>query len=114
MKNVMKNIMIAVLGASVLTQAAAAAGNPAWTKEVIAKVAAHRTTPRSAQLRGSKGVVEMEVEIDGRGMITNYKMTKSSGVPILDREADLIIMRVGSFGPPPGGAPTKIVVPIGW
>jgi TonB family protein len=114
MNNLMKSIMIAVLGVSVISQAAAAVSSPGWIKEAIAKVAAHRTTPRSAQLRGSKGIAEMEVEVDGRGMITDYKMTKSSGVPILDREADLIIMRVGSFGAPPGGAPTKIIVPIGW
>jgi len=90
------------------------AGVPEWTRGAIAKVAAHRTTPRSAQLRGSAGTTQMEVDVDGRGMITDYRLAKSSGEPILDREADLIIMRVGSFDAPPGGTPTKLVIPIRW
>jgi periplasmic protein TonB len=92
----------------------ASADTPVWTREAVAKVATHRTTPRSAQLRGSTGTVEMEVSVDGRGMITDYRMVKSSGAPILDREADLIIMRVGSFDAPPGGAPTRVMIPIRW
>lgn len=90
---------------------AAASG---WSQQAIEKVATHRTTPRSAQLRGSKGVVEMQVAVDGNGMITDYQMIKSSGEPILDREADLIMMRVGSFESPPGRAPTRLVIPIRW
>jgi TonB family protein len=110
---ILKNIMIAALGACLIS-GTAFAGIPEWTKDAVAKVASHRTTPRSAQLRGAKGVVEMEVNVDGRGMITGYKMVKSSGVPILDREADLIIMRVGSFESPPGGDATRLVIPIRW
>lgn len=85
-----------------------------WRKDVIGKVAEHRTTPRSAQLRGAHGVARMAVVVDGNGMITGYRLVGSSGAPILDREADLILMRVGSFSPPPGRRPATVEVPIRW
>jgi len=97
-----------------LSASAAVAAPSAWSQDAIDKVAAHRTTPRSAQLRGSKGVVEMQVAVDGNGMITDYRMVKSSGEPILDREADLIMMRVGSFESPPGRTATRLIIPIRW
>lgn len=97
-----------------LSGSVAVATPSAWSQDAIEKVAAHRTTPRSAQLRGSKGVVEMQVAVDSNGMITDYRMVKSSGQPILDREADLIMMRVGSFESPPGRVPTRLVIPIRW
>jgi TonB family protein len=75
---------------------------------------AQRSTPRSAQLRGSKGVVEMEVAVDGDGMIKSYHIIQSSGVPILDQEADLIFMRVGSFTTTPNRKPVQVVIPVRW
>jgi TonB family protein len=113
MMNTVTKTIAAILGTSLLAQSAPAS-SPTWSKDAIAKVASSRTTPRSAQLRKSKGIVEMEVTVDGRGMITGYRMIKSSGVPILDREADMILFRVGSFNAPPGGAPTRLVIPIRW
>lgn len=97
-----------------ISATASIAANTSWTQEAIEKVEAHRTTPRSAQLRGAKGVVEMQVSVDGGGMITDYRMIRSSGFAILDREADLIIMRVGSFDIPPGRTSTQLVIPIRW
>ena len=102
-----------MLGIGMIT-GPASADSPAWIRDAVAKVATHRTTPRSAQLRGSTGTAEMEVSVDGRGMITDYKLVKSSGAPILDREADLIMLRVGSFDAPPGGTPTRVIIPIRW
>lgn len=108
-------ISLSIIPACVVAFASpATASSPAWTKDVTAKVAEHRTTPRSAQLRRASGVVQMEVDVDGRGMITDYRMVKSSGVPILDREADMILLRVGSFDAPPGGNPTRLIIPIRW
>lgn len=103
--------VLAMLAASA---AAAFGADPNWSREVIEKVAQHRTTPRSAQLRGDKGVVQMAVSVDGNGMITAYRMVQSSGSPILDREADLILMRVGSFDIPPDRMPQKVTIPIRW
>ena len=98
-----------------MASAAVSAGaDPVWSREAIEKVAQHRTTPRSAQLRGDKGVVQMAVLVDGNGMITDYHMMQSSGSPILDREADLIMMRVGSFDAPPERALRKVTIPIRW
>lgn len=92
---------------------ASAAESP-WSQAAIAKVAEHRTTPRSAQLRRATGTAEMEVNVDGRGMITGYRMVKSSGIPILDHEADMILFRIGSFDAPPDGVPTRLIIPIRW
>jgi TonB family protein len=113
MKPLKKIIALIVLSINFSTIATAASDTD-WTRQAIAKVAAQKTTPRSAQLRGSKGVVEMAVQVDGGGMITDYRMIKSSGVPILDMEADLILMRVGSFDVPPGRKPARLVIPIRW
>jgi len=113
MRSPAKITLLAAFAASVAASAVQAA-DANWSREAIEKIAAHKTTPRSAQLRAAKGTVEMEVKVDGNGMITDYQMIKSSGVPILDREADLIIMRVGSFESPPGRSPTALVIPIRW
>lgn len=113
MRSPAKITLLAAFAAGVAASAVQAA-DANWSREAIEKIAAHKTTPRSAQLRGAKGIVEMEVRVDSNGMITDYQMIKSSGVPILDREADLIIMRVGSFESPPGRSPTELVIPIRW
>ena len=111
-KVAIKFFMFGTLAASAAL--AAPDSGASWSREAIEKVARHRTTPRSAQLRGDKGVVRMAVSVDGNGMITDYRMMQSSGSPILDREADLILMRVGSFDAPPGRAPQKVAIPIRW
>lgn len=98
--------------ATVLNPALAA--QPSWSQAAIAKVAEHRTTPRSAQLRRATGVVQMEVDVDGHGMIISYRMVKSSGVPILDHEADMILFKVGSFNAPPSGTAQRLIIPIRW
>ena len=113
MRSPAKITLLAAFAAGVAASAVQAA-DANWSREAIEKIAAHKTTPRSAQLRGAKGIVEMEVRVDSNGMITDYQMIKSSGVPILDREADLIIMRVGSFESPPGRSPTELIIPIRW
>jgi TonB family protein len=114
MMKISRSLMIAA--AFWVAQPAAASGVAVsdWQDQVLAIVAAQRTTPRSAILRRSSGVVEMQVEVDGRGMIERYEMAKSSGVPILDNEADLILLRVGSFPAPPDGRPKRMIVPIRW
>jgi len=105
---------LAVAGMMCAAVAPAQATSSTWSRTAIEKVAAHRTTPRSAQLRGSKGTAQMAVSVDGNGMITDYRLVRSSGSPILDREADLILMRVGSFTVPPGRQPQKLTIPIRW
>lgn len=105
---------LAAVALAIVIAGNAFAAMPSWTQGVIEKVAAHRTTPRSAQLRGATGIARMEVDVDGRGMIIGYRLVKSSGVPILDHEADLILLRVGSFSPPPDGMPERIIIPICW
>ncbi|MGE0775520.1 MAG: energy transducer TonB [Sphingomonadaceae bacterium] len=109
-----KIVPLAVAGMMCAAVAPAHATSSAWSRDAIEKVAAHRTTPRSAQLRGSKGTAQMAVSVDGNGMITDYRLVRSSGSPILDREADLILMRVGSFAAPPGRTPRKLTIPIQW
>jgi len=56
----------------------------------------------------------MEVAVDGDGMIKSYHIIQSSGVPILDQEADLIFMRVGSFTTTPNRKPVQVVIPVRW
>jgi TonB family protein len=113
MKKVASRLIWLSLGVSLSTNPALADVGT-WAQSAIAKVAQQRTTPRSAQLRGATGVVEMVVTVDARGMITDYRMVRSSGVPILDREADLILMRVGSFDAPPQRSPVRVTIPIRW
>lgn len=113
-KVALKIFAIAIGGIALSAPVSAQASISNWSREAIAKVAEHRTTPRSAQLRGAKGTAQMAVSVDGNGMITDYRLVQSSGSPILDREADLIIMRVGSFETPPGRTPQRLVIPIRW
>lgn len=110
--------LLAAVLVAILTSAPAPAANAAafaaWRAGAVGKVATHKTTPRSAQLRGSRGTAQMLVAVDARGMIVDYRLHVSSGNPILDREADAIMLRVGTFAAPPEGRPSRIIVPIRW
>jgi protein TonB len=104
--------MAALLGMSAATPAIAA--DEGWAKKVAQLVSANYSYPRSAQLRGDEGSARVSITVAGNGKVVSVDLIKSTGSPILDREAVRIPMKVGTYPAPPGGANTKITVPITW
>ncbi|MEP7349870.1 MAG: TonB family protein [Sphingorhabdus sp.] len=84
-----------------------------WTQQVHSLVRANFSYPRSAQVRGDEGSATIRVDLAADGSITGVTLTKSSGSPILDREAVRIAQKIQRFPTPPRGT-TNISLPISW
>lgn len=84
-----------------------------WKQQVQTLVRANFTYPRSAQVRGDQGLAVIRVDLAVDGNITGVTLTKSSGSPILDREAVRIAQKIKRFPAPPRGT-TNISLPISW
>ncbi|MCH8685427.1 energy transducer TonB [Pedomonas mirosovicensis] len=105
--------------AAVAAAAVAGAATPAnaqdagWQKKVAALIADNFSYPRSAQVRGEEGTAKVKVSMDASGRITGVQLVEPTSSDILNREAEKIMNKIGSFPPPPAGI-TSLVVPISW
>ncbi|NJN58940.1 MAG: energy transducer TonB [Leptolyngbyaceae cyanobacterium SL_5_9] len=61
------------------------------------------TYPEEAHLFGAEGIVELMIDIDADGRVTNVLVMRSSGSVLLDRNA-LETVRTWQFQPMPEGA----------
>jgi periplasmic protein TonB len=84
-----------------------------WQKQVVAMVVKAQTYPRAAQMRKEQGTAKVRVKIAATGAIEGVELAQSSGSDILDKEAQKMMEKIGSFPAPTGGAAT-LVVPITW
>jgi periplasmic protein TonB len=97
-------------GAALSAPALADAG---WQKQVVSLVVKSQTYPRAAQMRKEQGTAKVRVQVGASGSIDSVELAQSSGSDILDKEAQKMMEKIGSFPPPTGGA-TSLVVPITW
>lgn len=91
----------------------AAAQDAGWQRKVAQLVAENQSYPRSAQVRGEEGTAKVKVSMDSSGRITGVQLVQPTSSDILNREAEKIMEKIGSFPPPPAGV-TSLVVPITW
>jgi periplasmic protein TonB len=84
-----------------------------WQKQVVAMVVKAQTYPRAAQMRKEQGTAKVRVKVAASGAIEGVDLAQSSGSDILDKEAQKMMEKIGSFPAPAGGAAT-LVLPITW
>ena len=107
-----KGITILVTAGLMGSSIAANAASP-WIDLVTRRIAEHQTYPRSAEIRGDEGVTRLRIALEPDGAITQVSLVQSSGSPILDRQAQEVVMRMGRVPRPPSGV-TTLLVPIVW
>jgi periplasmic protein TonB len=90
-----------------------ALADAAWNKQVVSLVVKAQTYPRAAQMRKEQGTAKVRVSIGASGAIEGVELAQSSGSDILDKEAQKMMEKIGTFPAPAGGA-TTLVVPITW
>lgn len=112
---VMKRFCQVLLGAALLAgvPGTAHASDP-WVKEAESRIAATRTYPRSAQVRGERGTAVLSLQVDGNGLITGYRVAQSSGSDILDREAERALDRIGQFSATANRQPRTATLRVTW
>jgi periplasmic protein TonB len=99
-----------ITGLFLSTPAFADAG---WQKQVISMVVKVQTYPRAAQVRKEHGTAKVRVKVAANGAIEGVELMQSSGSDILDKEAQKMMEKIGSFPAPAAGA-VSLVVPITW
>lgn len=78
-------------------------------------LAKHKEYPRSAQLRRQQGTALLYFVMDRTGRVLDYRLEKSSGYPLLDREVVAMIERAQPLPPIPdelGQDRLELVVPV--
>jgi periplasmic protein TonB len=105
-------VVAATLVANILL-ASPAFADAGWQKTVISQIVKAQTYPRAAQMRKEQGTAKVRVKIGASGSIDSVELAQSSGSDILDKEAQKILEKIGTFPAPSGGAAT-LVVPITW
>lgn len=105
----------AVLAAAIVAGASAPAmaQDAGWQRQVAKLIADNFSYPRSAQVRGEEGTAKVKVSMDASGRITGVQLVEPTGSDILNREAEKIMQKIGSFPPPPAGV-SSLVIPISW
>jgi periplasmic protein TonB len=71
----------------------------AWKKQIVTRLNASKRFPLEA--RGQSGVAKVTFVLDRSGKLISRKLTQSSGLPALDKEALATVGRVQPFPVPP-------------
>ncbi len=109
--NVTRNFALAVLAGLAFASTSLSAQSAGWDKQVSNLVAANFSYPRSAVVRGDEGKALIRVNVAPNGSITSVTLAKSTGSPILDREAVRIVQKIARFPAPPAGT-NSVSLPI--
>jgi protein TonB len=75
---------------------------------VAAHLARHKQDLADASPRDDRGVSHVMISVDGNGRVTGIRLTRSSGLPSLDQEAQAIVRRASPLPPPPSGKPMSL------
>jgi len=94
-------------------KAALARAKATWQGEVMRQINRYKRVPEAARVRRGQWEVVVAFTLDRAGQILGTEIVRSSGVPALDEEAQLLIRRV-RFPPPPEitGETAYVTVPI--
>ena len=88
-----------------------------YSAKLRAHISKYKSYPRIAQVRGWQGEAIIEAEIKGDGSLVNAKVSRSSGFPVLDKEAMQMMQRSIPFPIPPETLKNntfKIFIPIAF
>jgi protein TonB len=71
----------------------------AWKKQIVTRLNASKRFPQQA--RGLSGVAKVTFALDRSGKLISRKLSQSSGLPALDKEALATVGRAQPFPVPP-------------
>ena len=89
-----------------------AAAEASWRGEIGQHLVKYRRFPSDARNGGQQGTARVRVTIDGDGHVLGRDLLKSSGHPLLDREALDMMTRSDPFPKPPPGMPSPVVLNV--
>lgn len=76
----------------------------AWHRQLFKHIAKYKAYPEVARSRKIKGEALLAFSLDAAGNVSNVKVERSSGSPILDEAAADVMRRASPLPRPPGGA----------
>lgn len=85
----------------------------AYARAVRRQIAANKRYPPRARRRGQQGEVEITIVVGPDGRLARPpRLTRSSGVAVLDREAIRMAGAAAPFAPSSGRGPVTITIPV--
>jgi protein TonB len=93
----------------------ASAGQADYMSVIRAWLEKHKEYPRQARMRRQEGTAFLYFEMDRNGKVQSFRVTRSSGHDILDREVEDMIQRATPLPPMPPemtAARLELVVPV--
>jgi periplasmic protein TonB len=89
-----------------------AAAEATWRGAIGLHLARNRRYPAEARARGLQGTATVRVTIDGEGRVLGRELARSSGQPLLDREALEMMLRAQPLPRPPAGMPVPQILSV--
>jgi protein TonB len=92
----------------------------AWQRKVIARLFSLHGLPPGIAATGTSATADVLIEIDRKGHIIYFRITKSSGDPALDHAVRNLVRHADPLPPPPPlqdekpDAPRSFVISIGY
>lgn len=86
-----------------------------WQKALHLHLSKHKRYPSEARSRRVQGVVTVSFTIDASGQVTNRRVIKGSGSPLLDEEALEMLTRASPLPAPPAegqSGPLNLSLPV--
>jgi len=88
-----------------------------WQGLLLGHLEKHRRYPRNAQRLRQQGVAHVRFSVDRQGRVSNPRIGRSSGHPLLDEETLATLLRASPVPPPPPdihGDPVEVSIPVSF
>jgi len=88
-----------------------------WQGLLLGHLEKHRRYPRNAQRLRQQGVTHVRFSVDRQGRVSNPRIGRSSGHPLLDEETLATLLRASPVPPPPAeirGDPVEVSIPVSF
>jgi protein TonB len=85
-----------------------------YNGRVAAHLARYKRFPQGAQNKRNHGTAVVSFSLDGSGRVIAVKLVRTSGVAVLDEEAQAWVRRASPFPMPPSGGTVEFTVPLSF
>jgi len=88
-----------------------------WQGLLLGHLERHRRYPRNARRLRQQGVAHVRFSVDRQGRVSNPRIGRSSGHPLLDEETIATLLRASPVPPPPPeirGNPVEVSIPVSF
>lgn len=86
--------------------------DPSYAARVAAHLARHKRFPPLALSQGARGTAVVAFSIDAGGRVTSVRLTRGTGTPSLDEEAQAMVRRASPLPAPPSGRAASMTLPV--